>query len=143
MRNLYQILCGKGNIQQRGVLGNGGGGRSGEEKKSKVGRTKTYLSLTLVISMLKICKDNLKVVTEGICVLSWYMFSPDRKYLLGLANPRPLIQGQLFYSLSTSPYKLSCLNCEYRYLLLSQCIYPNYIFAYVCQEIKPKGSERK
>ena len=75
--------------------------------------------------MLKICKENLKVIIEGVRVLSCYMLFPDRKYLPGLANPRPLIQGQLFYSLSTSPYKLSCLNCEYRYLLLSECIYPN------------------
>ena len=75
--------------------------------------------------------------------LSSYMFSLDRKFLPGLPNARPLIQGQLFYGQSTSPYKLSCLNCEYRYLqlLLSLCIYPSYIFACVCQEIKSKGGE--
>jgi hypothetical protein len=93
--------------------------------------------------MLKICKDNLKVITEGIWFLPWFMFSPDRKYLPGLPNSRPLIQGQLLYGRSTSPYKLSRLNCEYIYLQLlpSQCIYPNYILPCVCQEIKPKGGE--
>jgi hypothetical protein len=79
----------------------------------------------------------------GIWRPSWYIFSPDEKFLPGLPNSHPLIQGQLFYGQSTSPYKLSRLNCEYRYLrlLLSRCIYPNYIFACVCQEIKSKAGK--
>jgi hypothetical protein len=49
----------------------------------------------------------------------------------------------LFYGQSTSPYKLSRLNCEYKYLrlLLSQRIYPKYIFTCVYSEIKPRGGE--
>jgi hypothetical protein len=46
----------------------------------------------------------------------------------------------LFYGHSTSPYKPSRLNCEYKYLqlLLSQCIYPKYIFTCIYWEIKPR-----
>lgn len=84
-----------------------------------------------------------KVIIEWVWILSCYILSPDQKYLPGLANSRPLIQEQLFYGQSISPCKLSRLNGEYRYLqlLLSLCIYPSYIFACVCQEIKSKGGE--
>jgi len=47
----------EGDIHRGRTFGDGEGGGSGDEKKSKMGRTKTYLSLTLVITMLKICKD--------------------------------------------------------------------------------------
>ena len=128
-----------------------------------MGRPYAYLSLTLVISILSgiilpfvLGVKNFRLIVLfftlvwlicaidlGIWVLSWYMLSPDRKFLPGLSNPRSLIQGQLFYGQSTSPYKLSRLNCEYKYLqlLLSQCIYPKYIFACVYSEIKPRGGE--
>jgi len=84
------------------------------------------------------------VVTEGIWVLSWYMLSPDRKYRSGLAEFHPhIIRGQPLYDQYSLPCKSFRLYAEYRYLqlLLSQYIYPNYIFACVYQEIKSKGGE--
>ena len=91
------------------------------------------------------CKDNLKAIGEGIWVLSWYMLSPARKYLRGLPSSRPLIRGQLFYGQSTSPYKLSRLNGEYRY---PQPLFPQkhlltYIFKYIYQEIKRKEGDQQ
>ncbi len=109
-----------------------------------MGRTKTYLSLTLVISMLKIFKDNLKVITEGIWVLSWYILFPDRKYRSGLAEFHPhMIRGQPLYDQSSLPCKSFRLYAEYRYLqlLLPQNTYHRYIFSRICLEIKPKGGE--
>jgi hypothetical protein len=96
-----------------------------------------------LIALLSTLAWKIYAVGLAIWLLSWYMFSPGRKFLPGLPNSHPLIQGQLFYGQSTSPYKLSRLNCEYRYLrlLLSRCIYPNYIFACVCQEIKSKAGK--
>ena len=70
--------------------------------------------------------------------LSSYMFSLDRKFLPGLPNARPLIQGQLFYGQPTSLCKLSRLYCEHKYL---QLLLSQYIFTCVCQEIKSKGGE--
>jgi hypothetical protein len=88
-------------------------------------------------------EDNLSLVTKWVWVLFFYTLFLDREFPPGLSNFRPLIQGQLFYGHSTSPYKLYRLNCEYKYLrlLLSRCIYPEYIFTCILHEIKPKGGE--
>jgi hypothetical protein len=101
------------------------------------------ISKNLKETMLKIRKDDLKVITERTWVLSWYMPSPDRKYLRGLTEFYPLIRGQPLYDQSTSPCKSVRLNGEYRYLqlLLPQNTYHRYIFACVCQKIKSKGGE--
>lgn len=101
------------------------------------------ISKDLKETMLRIRKDDLKVITERTQILSWYMPSLDRKYLPGLTEFYPLIRGQPLYDQSTSPYKLSCLNCEYRYLqlLLPQNTYHKYIFTSICQEIKSKGGD--
>jgi hypothetical protein len=83
------------------------------------------------------------MITKRLEILFSDMPFRGRKYLSRLDCFHPLIRGQLFYSQSISPYKLSRLNCKYRYLqlLLSQCIYPNHIFTCIYQEIKPKGGE--
>jgi len=94
-------------------------------------------------TMLKICKESLKVIFQWVWILSCCMLFPDRKYRLGVAGFHLLIQEQPLYRQSTSPCKSFRLNGEYRYLqlLLPQDTYHRYIFTCICSEIKPKEGD--
>jgi len=83
------------------------------------------------------------VIIEWVWVLFCYMLFAEQKHRSGLAAFHRLIQGQPFYSQSSSPCKSFRLNGEYRYLqlLLPQSTYRRCIFARICQEIKPEGGE--
>ena len=89
-------------------------------------------------------KESLRRITKWVEILILYMLFRGRKYLSNLDGFRPvLIRGRPLYCQSSSPSTAFWLNCGRKYLqlLLSQCIYPNHIFACVYQEIKPKGGE--